>query len=287
MTRKNTSERYDEKDESNAKLEFDSEAFEDVKNRWKTIGKDGKKKGQGKLVKTAMFDGVLHRATSIINKKNRFEALEVTDEEMLTEKESEMTIKPNKEEEKKEDERKGNPKENMKRLGGAKRMLQTLTRAKKQSGALSVVKEEEKGTWKKISVAVDSGACDNVIGPAELPAYADRIKETEASINGYDFLSATGDPIENYGELKVPMLTKEGHGRAMVFQAAGVAKPLASVQKMNEAGNVVVFNGPESFVYNVKSGEINMLRLDDGNFMLDVWVPPPEVAERAGFRRQP
>ncbi len=177
--------------------------------------------------------------------------------------------------------------EESERVVGARRMLQTLTRAKHAKGTLGAIKEEDKLKWKKISIAVDSGACDSVMPPKELPAYEDRIVETIASINRQEFISATGDPIENYGEVRVPMMTKEGKGRTMVFQAAAVAKPLASVQKMNDAGNVVIFNGPDSLIYNTASGEINMLRQDDGNFMLDVWVPPPQVAVKAGFRGQP
>jgi hypothetical protein len=73
----------------------------------------------------------------------------------------------------------------------------------------------------------------------------------------------------------------------MVFQAAGVAKPLGSVKKMLQAGHRVVFDSDMSFILNKCTGEVNMLREDDGNFMLDVWVPPPEVAEASGFPRQP
>ena len=36
---------------------------------------------------------------------------------------------------------------------------------------------------------------------------------------------------------------------------------------------------------NKSSGEVNMLREEDGNYMLDVWVPPMD--EASGFTRQP
>ena len=138
-----------------------------------------------------------------------------------------------------------------------------------------------------ISIAVDSGACDNVIGPEELPAYTDTITETRASKNGDDFVSASGDVIPNYGELKVPMITRENTFRGMVFQAAGVAKPLGSVKKMMQAKHRVVFDEEGCYVENKITGEINLMREEEGNFMLDVWVPPPEVALEIGFGRQP
>ena len=100
-------------------------------------------------------------------------------------------------------------------------------------------------------------------------------------------MSASGDPITNYGELKLPVVTRERTMRGMVFQAAGVAKPLGSVKKMLQAGHRVVFDYECSYILNKSTGETNVLREEDGNFMLDVWVPPLEVAEAAGFHRQP
>ena len=136
-------------------------------------------------------------------------------------------------------------------------------------------------------MAVDSGACDNVISPEELPAYIDEIVENKASKDGEEFVSASGDPIPIYGELSIPMITREGTSRGMKFQAAGVAKTLGSVKRMMQAKHRVVFDDEGSYVYNKITGEYNAMREEDGNFMLDVWVPPPEVAAKMGFARQP
>ena len=119
-----------------------------------------------------------------------------------------------------------------------------------------------------------------------VPAYVNEIKETKDSRNGNDFISASGDPIPNYGELTIPMLTRESTARAMKFQAAGVAKPLGSVKRMIMAHHRVVFDEEGSYIENKLTGEINMLREEDGNFMLDVWVPPPEAMDKSGFIRQ-
>ena len=137
-----------------------------------------------------------------------------------------------------------------------------------------------------VSIAVDSGACDNVIGPEELPLYADRIMETKASKNGEDFASASGDVISNYGELRIPMITRENTTLSMIFQAAGVAKPLGSVKKMLQTGHRVVFDNSGSYEENKVTGEVNLMREEEGNFMLDVWVPPPTVASEMGFARR-
>lgn len=73
----------------------------------------------------------------------------------------------------------------------------------------------------------------------------------------------------------------------MVFQVAGARKSPGSVQKVNEAGHIVLFDGPNSFIYNKVAQEVNMMRQEDGNFMLDVWAPPSSIAANAGFGEQP
>ena len=64
-----------------------------------------------------------------------------------------------------------------------------------------------------------------------------------------------------------------------VHAAERVKKPLAAAKRIVEAWHAVVFAPPEyggSFVLNLESCEENTLREDDGNYLLYVWVPPPE-----------
>ena len=55
------------------------------------------------------------------------------------------------------------------------------------------------------------------------------------------------------------------------------------ILKLNEAGNLAVFDGPNSFVRNKGTAEISYLRMEDGNVMLDVWVAPPVLARGRVF----
>ena len=75
-------------------------------------------------------------------------------------------------------------------------------------------------------------------------------------------------------------MTKEGSLKGLRFQATErVKKPLAAVVKIVEAGHAVVFAPPEfggSFILNMKTLEENELREDDGNYVLDAWLPPPD-----------
>ena len=125
-----------------------------------------------------------------------------------------------------------------------------------------------KAVGRYISMAVDSGACDSVIDPEDVPEYPP--VETKASIGGLAYASATGDEIPNLGEIKLPFSTREGTLRGMTVQAAPVAKPLGSVMRICQAGHMVVFDSEQSYIVNKKTGEMNMLREEDGNYMLDL-----------------
>jgi len=65
-----------------------------------------------------------------------------------------------------------------------------------------------------------------------------------------------------------------------------VSKPLASVKRIYSAGHTVVFDDEGSFILNKLTGELNMLREENGNYMLDVYVPPAKSMS-PGFVRQP
>ena len=167
----------------------------------------------------------------------------------------------------------------------AKKALATLTKAKDTyMGACGRSAEREPSTWRRISIAVDSGACDNVISPDDVPEQT--IVESEGSRKGECFFSATGEPIPNLGDIRLPMIMREGTSRGMLMRAAPVSKPLASVKKICQAGHTVVFDESGSYVVNKASGEVNWLREDDGNYMLDAWVPPMDSSAES-FPRQP
>ena len=62
--------------------------------------------------------------------------------------------------------------------------------------------------WKKISIAVDSGAAETVIPHTLVTEYA--IDQTDKSRAGVCYASATGEPIPNLGEQKLPLAIVEG-----------------------------------------------------------------------------
>ena len=84
--------------------------------------------------------------------------------------------------------------------------------------------------------------------------------------------------------MSVPIITRELTQRLLSITAAPVTKPLLSVKQLNRLGHYVVFDAERSRIVNKSSGEINYLREEDGNYMLDVWIPPNP---HTGFIGQP
>ena len=111
---------------------------------------------------------------------------------------------------------------------------------------------ETKPGWKRVSMAVDSGACENVIDAEEMvPGF--EVKQTKASMSGVKYASAIGAEILNLGEVVLPVITAEGTKRRMRLQAAEVSRPLASVKRICEAGHTVVFDDTGSFILSAHS----------------------------------
>ena len=85
---------------------------------------------------------------------------------------------------------------------------------------------EKMSEWTKLSLAVDSGACESVIDAAE-QVLGYEVQETRASKSGLVYASATGEEIANLGEVFWPMMTKENTKRSMKMQVAEVLREFA------------------------------------------------------------
>ena len=161
---------------------------------------------------------------------------------------------------------------------------ETTNMLKQMMGIHHVGDQHEGKLWRKMSLAIDSGAAETVIPHTLVTEYP--IVETEKSRSGACYASATGEPIPNLGEQKLPMATEEGSMRAMTFQAAPVAKPLGSVKRICQAGHYVIFDEDGSYIMNKVTGELNWLREQNGNYMLDVWIPPPSASSGSTWHNQ-
>ena len=84
-------------------------------------------------------------------------------------------------------------------------------------------------------------------------------------------------PIYNEGQREVKATTEEFQARACVFQVAKVAKPLLSAAQVTKAGFIAILDGPnhESYLLHKKTGSRTSLKLDNGVYVLDLWVRKP------------
>ena len=108
------------------------------------------------------------------------------------------------------------------------------------------------GNYEKVTITVDSGAADTV-GPKHI-AQGIPIKPTKASKEGKHYRAANGTQIKNYGQKRLEGLDNKGTKTGITIQVADVHKTLASVGKMTEAGNTIIFSKGKSIITTDKDG---------------------------------
>ena len=113
--------------------------------------------------------------------------------------------------------------------------------------------------------------------------------EGEASKAGVRYEVASGEEIPNLGEKLMAIMTSERSVRGMLAQVADVSKPLQAVLSLVRAGHLVVFgdgeNGDDNYIYNRVTGERTAVTDDGINYLMGMWVIPPNEAAQP-FGRQ-
>ena len=135
-------------------------------------------------------------------------------------------------------------------------------------------------------VTIDSGATESVMPKG----MRDRqpLVEGEAKRMGVKYVAANGAKMDKYFEKKI-RFKKEGLGgiNDMLFQVTDVGKPLASISRILDKGNTVVFSRKQggSYIVNNCAGQKSPLTEEKGTFVMDVeYLEPDETAE--GFTRE-
>ena len=148
------------------------------------------------------------------------------------------------------------------------------------TAVIAAISNEVKAGWRRVKLTVDSGAAESVMSPEEVPDYPRKQHPHDIY-----YQTASGEPLKNEGEQQLLFVTPGRRLRGMKFQTCDVTKPLAAVCNMLDNDQAVVF-APEkyggSFVVDLETGDEEPLEREDGNFVMHVWVPPPEVAESFG-----
>jgi hypothetical protein len=144
----------------------------------------------------------------------------------------------------------------------------------------------------KGKITIDSGAAESVMPKEMLPN--EPAVDGKAKKSGVRYVAANGAKMENMGEKKAKFRTNGTQAiNGITFQVTDVSKPLASVSRILDKGNRVVFSrGPEgSYIENTETGEWFPLKEERGTFVLDVEWLEPEVNQlsthrASGFPRQ-
>ena len=167
---------------------------------------------------------------------------------------------------------------------------QHLTKAQQKLSVFSEKKPmslkplSEANEWEYIETILDSGATVTVIPPHVGHAY--EIRPSAASKAGVKYEVANGDEIPNLGEKLMPVMTREGSMRGLRAQVADVSKALQSVRALVKAGHMVIFGdgdeGQSHYVYNKFTGETNEVTDDGINYLMGMYIVPPD---EAGFGR--
>ena len=89
---------------------------------------------------------------------------------------------------------------------------------------------------------------------------------------GRTFRAANGSPIRNFGQVRVPFVSTEGHKCNLPFQVAEVEHALLSVSHLAAAGNKVELHDKGGLITNIASGKTMALMRRGNVYVLRMTV---------------
>ena len=132
-------------------------------------------------------------------------------------------------------------------------------------------------------ITVDSGAGASVANQAHFPHCL--VEPSPGSEGGQTFIGASGASMPNRGQIKPKLILETGGMGTFKFQETTVRKPLLAVSDVNNKGNLVLFDGHNSFILQ-PSDEVEEIRklvrkaskkvplhLENGTFKIKAWQP--------------
>ena len=149
-----------------------------------------------------------------------------------------------------------------------------------EKSKLGEINEVKGSKWEKLTMVADSGAVDHVCSKSELGFIP--IESTPASRAGMCYRGANGNKIANFGMRRVSGYTENGVKAKMEIQVAEVRRGLASIPKMVEEDNDVVFSKRGSYIKNIPTGAVTPMRKANGVMEFDLWVEKPELRGQFG-----
>ena len=142
----------------------------------------------------------------------------------------------------------------------------------------------------KGKITIDSGAAESVLPKDMLPGEA--LLEGSGKKAGVKYMAACGTSMANHGEKTVrfrsPSTSGSGTIASIKFQVTDVNKPLASVSRILDQGNTVVFSRTSggSYIMNDASGARIPVEEERGVFVMPVEFLEPVAGGAAPFVRR-
>ena len=150
-------------------------------------------------------------------------------------------------------------------------------RRRNRRSLIGSVEKKDEGAWSQVSVKLDSGAVATVGPKKAAPNVA--MVESYGSKNGKEYRTASGQSIPNRGEKRLEWQDKTGGVGCMTMQVTDVTSVLASVSKICDAGNEVMFTSGGGFIKNQKTGRKTEFTRRGGIYELDIWVKAKETKD--------
>ena len=137
--------------------------------------------------------------------------------------------------------------------------------------------------WKEVIAVVDSGAEETVAPPGLLPGV---VAESPMQRAGGRYRAANGARIPNLGQQRATFQTTDGQRCSLLFQVAGVERPLVSVSQLVKTGHRVEFGSAEGAIVHQRTGRKIRLQRVGGVFVLKMRIRDNKAAcLSAGFSR--
>ena len=126
---------------------------------------------------------------------------------------------------------------------------------------------EVKDNWVNIRAIMDTGAAGHVVLAEMFP----RVK-LDRTTAPKKFVAANGEKIKDLDEETIPFKSVERVHRCKKSRSANVVKPLISMRKVVQAGNVVVLDEKNLHIRNNRDGTVIKLDVNNGVCSMDMWV---------------
>ena len=129
--------------------------------------------------------------------------------------------------------------------------------------------EVSEGGWEKIDLTLDSGAAETVGNKESVRNVKVRRDNGREGVN---YRAANVTTMPNYGEQRLEWESLDGQKGGINIQITDTTKVLASVGKICEAGNRVVFEPDGGYVERIKDGSRTRFAKQGSVYVLEMWV---------------